>query len=223
MYFLCEQQGFKTHLRGDCVHNISLSKKGKRRNILCDDRNASSLRRLGQIALLFPRKHIGMRLDEQTGVGKPHLRIVQHSCETFSIGTAKRNAGIPLCLIKDKNTRARSITKQSFSSTRRMIILAQIVTLDSFNGMLSGLQLLFRFPSGAVQQILQIGWLSGIVVNAGMVNYKRKRLRPLASEIKGAQEAVFKRDIGKVMLCRIITGFISRRFVAPACDHCLPY
>ena len=97
-----------------------------------------------------------------------------------------------------------------------MIILAQIVTLDSFNGMLGGLQLLFRFPSGAVQQILQIGWLSGIVVNAGMVNYKGKRLRPLASKIKGAQEAVFKRDIRKVMLCRIITGFISRRFVAPA-------
>ncbi|WP_370790787.1 hypothetical protein [Bilophila wadsworthia] len=85
-------------------------------------------------------------MTNNRGVGKPHLRIVQHSCETFSIGTAKRNAGIPLCLIKDKNTRARSITKQSFSSTRRMIILAQIVTLDSFNGMLGGLQLPFPNP-----------------------------------------------------------------------------
>ena len=216
VHFLTKQQGLKAHLGGDCVHNISLSKKGKRRNILCDDRNASSLRRLGQIALLFPRKHIGMRLDEQPGGGKPHLRVVQHSCETFSIGTAKRNAGIPLCLIKDKNTRARSITKQFFSSTRRMIILAQIVTLDSFNGMLGGLQLPFQIPSGAGQQILQIGWLSGVVVDAGMVNYKGKRLRPLASEIKGAQEAVFKRDIGKVMLCRIITGFVSCGLMAPA-------
>ena len=51
-----------------------------------------------------------------------------------------------------------------------MIILAQIVTLDSFNGMLGGLQLSFQIPSGAVQQILQIGWLSGVVVDAGMVN-----------------------------------------------------
>ena len=97
-----------------------------------------------------------------------------------------------------------------------MIILAQIVTLDSFNGMLGGLQLSFQIPSGAVQQILQIGWLSGVVVDAGMVNYKGKRLRPLTSEIKGAQEAVFKRDIGKVMLCRIITGFVSCGLMAPA-------
>ena len=216
VHFLTKQQGLKAHLGGDCVHNISLSKKGKRRNILCDDRNASSLRRLGQIALLFPRKHIGMRLDEQPGGGKSHLRVVQHSFETFSIGTAKRNAGIPLCLIKDKNTRARSITKQSFSSTRRMIILAQIVTLDSFNGMLGGLQLPFQIPSGAVQQILQIGWLSGVVVDAGMVNYKGKRLRPLASESKGAQEAVFKRDIGKVMFQGITSCLIGCGFVAPA-------
>ena len=124
-----------------------------------------------------------------------------------------------LCLIKDKNTRARSITKQSFSSTRRMIILAQIVTLDSFNGMLGGLQLPFQIPSGAVQQILQIGWLSGVVVDAGMVNYKGKRLRPLTSEIKGAQEAVFKRDIGKVMFQGITSCLIGCGFVAPADDN----
>ena len=99
-----------------------------------------------------------------------------------------------------------------------MIILAQIVTLDSFNGMLGGLQLSFQIPSGAVQQILQIGWLSGVVVDAGMVNYKGKRLRPLASEIKGAQEAVFKCDIGKVMFCRVASRPVSCRFVAPAGD-----
>ena len=99
-----------------------------------------------------------------------------------------------------------------------MIILAQIVTLDSFNGMLDGLQLPFQIPSGAGQQILQIGWLSGVVVDAGMVNYKGKRLRPLASEIKGAQEAVFKRDIGKVMFCRVASRPVSCRFVAPAGD-----
>ncbi len=97
-----------------------------------------------------------------------------------------------------------------------MIILAQIVTLDSFNGMLGGLQLPFRIPSGAVQQILQIGWPSGIVVDAGMVNYKGKRLRPLASESKGAQEAVFKRDIGKVMFQGITSCLIGCGFVAPA-------
>ena len=51
-----------------------------------------------------------------------------------------------------------------------MIILAQIVTLDSFNRLLGGLQLPFRIPSGAVQQILQIGWPSGSVVDAGVVN-----------------------------------------------------
>jgi len=104
VHFLTKQQGLKAHLGGDCVHNISLSKKGKRRNILCDDRNASSLCRLGQIALLFPRKHIGMRLDEQPGVGKPHLRVVQHSYETLSISKAKRNTGISLRLIKNEDT-----------------------------------------------------------------------------------------------------------------------
>ena len=49
-----------------------------------------------------------------------------------------------------------------------------------------------------------------------MVNYKGKRLRPLASKIKGAQEAVFKRDIGKVMLQGITSCLIGCGFVAPA-------
>lgn len=34
VHFLTKQQGLKAHLGGDCVYNISLSKKGKRRNIL---------------------------------------------------------------------------------------------------------------------------------------------------------------------------------------------
>lgn len=69
VHFLTKQQGLKAHLGGDCVHNISLSKKGKRRNILCDDRNASSLRRLGQIALLFPASTSGCVLTNNRAVG----------------------------------------------------------------------------------------------------------------------------------------------------------
>ena len=55
-----------------------------------------------------------------------------------------------------------------------------------------------------------------IEIDPAIIHHQREGIVIVDSEPYGAQEAVFKRDIGKVMFCRIITGFISRRFVAPA-------
>ena len=52
-----------------------------------------------------------------------------------------------------------------------------------------------------------------------MIHDQRERLRPLAAKVKGAQEAVLKRDVREVMLSGIATGLVRCGLVAPASNQ----
>ena len=90
---------------------------------------------------------------------------------------------------------------------------------DVPHGAPGGIQQLRRFPAGSVEKVLQVGRLSGIVINARMIHDQRERLRPLAAKAKGAQEAVLKRDVGEVMLSGVATGLVRCGLVAPASNQ----
>ena len=99
-----------------------------------------------------------------------------------------------------------------------MAVLAQIMPNDVPHGQPCGIHQLRRFPTGSIEQILQVGRLPGVVIDARMVHHQRERLRPLAAKVKGAQKTVLQRDIGEVVPGGIATGLVRCWFMAPAND-----
>ena len=97
-----------------------------------------------------------------------------------------------------------------------VVVLAQIMPDNVPHGAPGGIQQLRRFPAGSIEKILQVGRLRGVIVDARMVLHQREGLRPLAAQVKGAQKAVLKRDVGEIVLGGVATGLVRCWFMAPA-------
>ena len=90
---------------------------------------------------------------------------------------------------------------------------------DVPHGAPGGIQQLRRFPAGSIEKILQIGWFSGIVIDARMIHDQREWLRPLAAKVKGTQEAVLKRNVREIIPGGVATGLVRCGLVAPASNQ----
>ena len=142
----------------------------------------------------------------------------QHAPKRGLIRTAQRDAGIAHSLVENQYTRSRCCLPQTLRRIGSVVVLAQIMPNDVPHGAPGGIQQLRRFPAGSIEKSLQIGWFSGVIVDARMVHHQRERLRPLAAKVKGAQKAVLKRDVGEIIPGSVATGLVRCGLVAPAED-----
>ena len=143
----------------------------------------------------------------------------QHGPKRGLVRAAQRDAGVAYRLVENQHTGSRRCLPQTLRRIGSVVVLAQIMPNDVPHGAPGGIQQLRRFPAGSIEKILQIGWFSGIVIDARMIHDQRERLRPLAAKVKGAQEAVLKRDVREVMLSGIATGLVRCGLVAPASNQ----
>ena len=218
MDFPAEHEGLKAHLGGDRVDCIRPGQQGERRIIFRNDPHAAPGGMVGKIAALFPGNDIRMRFYPDMGKRICRQDFFQHGPKRGLVRTAQRDAGVTHRLVENQHAGSRCYLPQTLRRIGSVVVLAQIMPNDVPRGAPGGIHQLRRFPPGSIEKVLQVGRLSGIVIDARMIHYQRERLRPLAAKVKGAQKTVLKRDVGEVIPGSVATGLIRCGFMAPAND-----
>ena len=216
MDFLAEHEGLKAHLGRDRVHHIHTGQQGERRIIFRNDLYAVPGGIVTKIAAFFSCNDIRMCFYPDMGKRVCSQDFFQHGLKRGLVCTAQCDAGVAHSLVENQYTRSRRCLPQTLRRIGSVAVLAQIMPNDVPHGAPGGIHQLRRFPPGSIEKVLQVGRLSGVIVNARMVHDQREWLRPLAAQVKGAQEAVLKRNVREIIPGGVATGLVRCGLVAPA-------
>lgn len=222
MHLLAEHEGFKAHLRGDGIHHIRPGQQGERRAVRGNDPDAATCGVVGQIAAFFPGNDIRMRFYPDMSKRVCGQGRFQHGAERSFVRAAERHAGVSHGLIENQHTGSRYVSPYPLRRVGSVVVLAQVIADNAPHGAPGGRHQLRCFPAGSIEQVLQIGRLPGVIVDARMVHHQRERLRSLAAQVKGAQKAVLQSDVREVVLSRVAAGLVRCGFMAPAENIGLP-